>query len=80
MHSRVRDLKLFRFCCSYQKTESALKTTAEKTSSIFGGITSGLSSRLSQMKKSDSYKTLEEKVGSAYENVKVTLRFEKWIQ
>lgn len=56
---------------SYQKTESALKTTAEKTSSIFGGITSGLSSRLSQMKKSDSYKTLEEKVGSAYENVKV---------
>jgi len=54
----------------YQKTESALKTTAEKTSSIFGGITSGLSSRISQMKKSDSYKTLEEKVGSAYENVK----------
>jgi len=54
----------------YQKTESALKTTAEKTSSIFGGITSGLTSRLSQMKKSDSYKSLEEKVGNAYENVK----------
>lgn len=27
------------------------------------------------MKKSDSYKTLEEKVGSAYENVKVNFAF-----
>jgi len=54
----------------YQKTESAFKTTAEKTSSILGGITSGLTSKLSQMKKSDSYRSIEERVGSAYENVK----------
>lgn len=55
----------------YQKTESAIKTTAEKTSSILGGLTSGITSKLSQMKKSDSYRSIEERVGSAYENVKV---------
>lgn len=54
----------------YQSTQSALKSTAEKTTSIFGGLTSGLSSKLSQMKKSDSYRSIEERVGSAYENVK----------
>lgn len=54
----------------YQKTASALSTTAEKTSSILGGLTSGLSSKFTQMKKSDSYRSLEEKVDSAYKNVK----------
>lgn len=58
---------------SYQITESALKSTAEKTTSIFGGLTSGLSTKLTQMKKSDSYRSLEEKMGSAYENVKVSV-------
>lgn len=66
------------FCCcfdyfSYQTAESALKSTAEKTTSIFGGLTSGLSSKITQMKKSDSYRSLEEKMGSAYENVKVKI-------
>lgn len=59
------------FLCSYQKTASALSTTAEKTTSIFGGLTSGISSKITQMKKSDSYRTLEEKVDSAYNTVKV---------
>lgn len=64
-------LKTVRESHVFQKTESALKTTAEKTTSIFGGLTSGISSKLSQMKKSDSYRSIEERVGSAYENVKV---------
>lgn len=59
----------------YQATESAIKTTAEKTSSILGGLTSGFTSKLSQMKKSDSYRSIEERVGSAYENVKVISEF-----
>jgi hypothetical protein len=54
----------------YQKTESIVKTTAEKTSSIFGGITGAMTSKISQMKNSESFKSFEEKVGSAYENVK----------
>lgn len=54
----------------YQKTESVIKTTAEKTTSILGGITAGVSHKLGQMRNSDSFRSIEERVGSAYENVK----------
>nr|XP_012148505.1 PREDICTED: tumor protein D53 homolog isoform X2 [Megachile rotundata] len=54
----------------FQKTESVFKTTAEKTTSILGGFGSGLSSKLGQMRNSDSFRSLEERVGSAYENMK----------
>lgn len=66
-----QSLKNVRESHVFQKTESAIKTTAEKTSSILGGLTSGITNKLSQMKKSDSYRSIEERVGSAYENVKV---------
>ncbi|XP_037949084.1 tumor protein D52-like isoform X1 [Teleopsis dalmanni] len=56
----------------FQRTESVLKSTSEKTASVFGSITSGISSKFSQMKNSDSMRSIEEKVGSAYENVKVS--------
>lgn len=55
----------------FQKTESVFKTTAEKTTSILGGFGSGLSMKLGQMRNSDSFRSLEERVGSAYENMKV---------
>ncbi|XP_026473365.1 tumor protein D54-like isoform X1 [Ctenocephalides felis] len=54
----------------YQKTELVLKSTAEKTTSLLGGITGGLTSKIGQMRNSESFKSLEEKMGSAYENVK----------
>ncbi|PNF26602.1 hypothetical protein B7P43_G11354 [Cryptotermes secundus] len=54
----------------YQKTESVIKTTAEKTTSILGGFGSSVSTKLGQLKNSESFRSLEEKVGSAYENVK----------
>uniref|UniRef100_A0A1A9WWK0 Tumor protein D52 n=1 Tax=Glossina brevipalpis TaxID=37001 RepID=A0A1A9WWK0_9MUSC len=54
----------------FQRTESVFKSTSEKTASVFGSITSGISSKLSQMKNSESMRSIEEKVGSAYENVK----------
>ncbi|XP_018796078.1 PREDICTED: tumor protein D52 isoform X4 [Bactrocera latifrons] len=54
----------------FQRTESVLKSTSEKTASVFGSITIGITSKLSQMKNSDSMRSIEEKVGSAYENVK----------
>lgn len=59
---------------AFQRTESVLKSTAEKTTSILGGLTSGITNKLSAMKKSDSYRSIEERVGSAYENVKVSPR------
>lgn len=55
----------------YQKTESVLKSTAEKTTSILGGFGSGITMKLGQMRNSDSFRSLEEKVGSACENIKV---------
>lgn len=54
----------------YQKTESVIKSTAEKTTSILGGITAGVSHKLGQMRNSDSFRSIEERVGTAYENVK----------
>ncbi|EDW01861.1 GH21673 [Drosophila grimshawi] len=54
----------------YQRTESVLKSTGEKTASVFGSITSGITSKFSQMKNSDSMRSIEASVGSAYENVK----------
>uniref|UniRef100_A0A1A9ZCA1 Tumor protein D52 n=1 Tax=Glossina pallidipes TaxID=7398 RepID=A0A1A9ZCA1_GLOPL len=54
----------------FQRTESVLKSTSEKTASVFGSITSGISSKFTQMKNSESMRSIEEKMGSAYENVK----------
>ncbi|EDS40402.1 conserved hypothetical protein [Culex quinquefasciatus] len=54
----------------YQKTETAIKTTAGKTTSVLGGFTSKLTGKISEMKQSDSFRSFEERVGSAYENVK----------
>lgn len=56
----------------FQKTESVIKTTAEKTTSILGGFSSGITMKLGQMRNSESFRSLEERVGSAYENVKVS--------
>lgn len=64
------------FCFnSYQKTESVVKTTAEKATTIFGGFGSGLTTKLGQIKNSESFRSFEEKVGSALENVKVPINF-----
>ncbi|KAG8229958.1 hypothetical protein J437_LFUL008531 [Ladona fulva] len=57
----------------YQKTESALKATAEKTSHLLGGIGSNLTQKLGQLKNSESFRSFEEKMGSAYENVKTKI-------
>jgi len=48
-----------------------IKTTAEKTSTLLGGFGSSVSSKLGQLKNSESFRSFEERVGSAYENVKV---------
>ncbi|XP_017038690.1 tumor protein D52 isoform X4 [Drosophila ficusphila] len=67
MNQGIRNLKE---STVYQRTESVLKSTGEKTASVFGSITSGISSKLSQMKNSESMRSIEASVGSAYENVK----------
>ncbi|XP_044006555.1 tumor protein D52 isoform X2 [Aphidius gifuensis] len=54
----------------FQKTESVCKQAAGLTTSILGGFGSGITMKIGQMRNSDSFRSLEERVGSAYENVK----------
>lgn len=54
----------------YQKTETALKSTAEKTTTFLGGISTGLSAKIGAVKNSDTFRSMEERVGSVYTNVK----------
>jgi len=57
----------------YQKTAEGVKAGAEKTGSMFGGFTANLSAKIGAIKESETFRSLEEKVGSAYTNVKVRL-------
>ncbi|XP_050308730.1 tumor protein D54 isoform X4 [Anthonomus grandis grandis] len=57
------------------KVEQVAKAVSEaplyqKTTSVIGGFTSNITSKLGQMRHSESFKSIEERVGSAYENVK----------
>ncbi|KAI5712749.1 hypothetical protein M8J75_010847 [Diaphorina citri] len=54
----------------YQSAESLVKPVAEKATNILGGFGSGISTKLGQIKSSESFRSFEEKVGNAYENVK----------
>ncbi|XP_022918992.1 uncharacterized protein F13E6.1 isoform X3 [Onthophagus taurus] len=46
----------------------------QKTTSLIGGITGNITNKIGQMRHSESFKSFEEKVGSAYENVKFYLQ------
>lgn len=47
----------------------------QKTTSLIGGITGNITNKIGQMRHSESFRSIEEKVGSAYENVKVSYSF-----
>ncbi|XP_065572796.1 tumor protein D53 homolog isoform X6 [Artemia franciscana] len=65
-----QSLKNVKESSTYQKTETVIKVTAEKTTSFFGGLGSNLSQKIGGIKETATFKSLEEKVGSAYTNVK----------
>jgi hypothetical protein len=54
----------------YQKTETAVKSAAEATTSVFGTIGASMSRKLGDVKNSTTFKSFEERVGYAYTNVK----------
>jgi len=54
----------------YQKTESAIKATAEKTTSLLGGIGSAMSQKIGALKNTESFRSMEERVTSAVTSVK----------
>ena len=50
-----------------------MKAGAEKTGTMFGGFTAGLSAKIGALKESETFRSIEEKVGVAYTNVKVRI-------
>lgn len=73
--SSIQLILIVRLCSRvrsrYQKTETALKSTAEKTTSFLGGIGTGLSAKIGAVKNSDTFRSMEEKVGTVYSSVRV---------
>jgi len=57
----------------YQKTESAIKATAEKTTSLLGGIGSAMSQKIGALKNTESFRSMEERVSSAVSSVKTKM-------
>jgi len=64
-------IKNVRESTAYQKTESAIKATAEKTTSLLGGLGSAVSQKIGALKNTDSFRSMEERVSSAVSTVKV---------
>ncbi|CAG7836554.1 unnamed protein product [Allacma fusca] len=58
----------------YQKTESAIKATAERTTSLLGGLGSAVSQKIGALKNTESFRSMEERVSSAVSTVKVHTR------
>jgi len=63
-------MKTVRDSTAYQKTESAIKATAEKTTSLFGGLGSAVSQKIGALKNTESFRSMEERVSSAVTTVK----------
>ncbi|XP_033726644.1 tumor protein D54-like isoform X10 [Pecten maximus] len=55
---------------TYQKTSSAVKTASEKTNAVVSSFGASVSKKLGDIRNSNTFKSMEEKVGGAYSNVK----------
>ncbi|XP_003746354.1 tumor protein D54 [Galendromus occidentalis] len=54
---------------AYQKTTDAVKVAGEKTNQLFGSI----GRKLGEMKNTPTYRSIEERMGSAYTNVRSSI-------
>uniref|UniRef100_A0A0B7ARZ2 Tumor protein D52 n=1 Tax=Arion vulgaris TaxID=1028688 RepID=A0A0B7ARZ2_9EUPU len=57
---------------SYQKTSSVVKTATEKTSSAINSMGQAVVKKMGDIKKSQTFKSFDEKVHTTYANVKVS--------
>lgn len=55
---------------TYQKTSSAVKTASEKTNAVVSSFGASVSKKLGDLRNSNTFRSMEEKVGGAYSNVK----------
>ncbi|KAF8785284.1 tumor protein D54-like isoform X2 [Argiope bruennichi] len=54
----------------YQRTSQTVKTAAEKTTSVLGVLGASVSKKLGEVKNSSTFRSFEERMGSAYTNVR----------
>ncbi|XP_021354412.1 tumor protein D54-like isoform X4 [Mizuhopecten yessoensis] len=57
---------------TYQKTSSAVKTASEKTNAAVSSFGASVTKKLGDLRNSNTFKSVEEKVGGAYSNVKTS--------
>jgi len=55
---------------SYQKTNAVLKTGVDKTSSVFSSVGQVMSKKMGDLKNSNAFKSMDEKVSATYSTVK----------
>lgn len=55
---------------TYQKTSSTLKTAGEKTNAAVSSLGASVSKKMGEIRNSQTFKSMEEKVGDVYANVK----------
>lgn len=68
--------KYFNASAQFCSTKTCFSCNSyQKTTSLIGGVTANITTKLGQMRHSESFRSIEEKVGSAYENVKVFTTF-----
>jgi len=61
---------------TYQKTSTVMKSASEKTGSALSTIGAAVSRKFGDLRNSDTFKNVEEKVGTAYANVKTSKSIE----
>lgn len=66
LRSRLLITEVFESSCSYQKTTDVVKVASERTTQLFGSI----GRKIGEMKNSPTYRSIEERMGSAYTNVR----------
>ncbi|KAJ8321972.1 hypothetical protein KUTeg_000443 [Tegillarca granosa] len=61
---------------AYQKTSSTLKTAGEKTNAAVSSLGASVSKKMGEIRNSQTFKSMEEKVGDVYANVKTSRSIE----
>eukprot|EP00105_Crassostrea_gigas_P035743 XP_019919891.1 PREDICTED: tumor protein D52 isoform X8 [Crassostrea gigas] len=77
-HDFSEGLKSIQQSETYQKTSSAVKTASEKTNETVRNVASSVSKKIGDLRNTGAFKSVEEKVGGAYANVKTSRSIENF--
>ncbi|KAK7480634.1 hypothetical protein BaRGS_00028106 [Batillaria attramentaria] len=63
-------------CFRYQKTSAVVKTASEKTTTALSTVGAAVTRKIGDIKNSQTFKSMEERVETAYANVKTSRSIE----